>query len=236
MDFINFLNGVSALILVCVAWMFVIISIYYYTKKSSKRHLMLFLFGIALALGWTGITITFLSVAFYGENLPGLESFISYFSYSTVPLGSISIIYMNWDVFGAPKNKKPVIIILLIISIIYYILLFATFQETIIVTEPVPGVILDDWVNPLSVFYYILWVLVGLGAGITGAGFNKFRKATSGDLTKRAKYIIMASLLGGGGVLLDTVILMGPVEIVLWMPRIMMIAAILFFHLGFKPE
>jgi len=237
MDALNFLNGVSALILICVAWMFVCISLYYYFKKDSKMHLFVFLFGIAVAFGWTGITITFLSVAFYGENLPGLESFISYFSYSSIPLGAISVVYMNWDVFGSPKNKKPVMIILFGTTVIYYLALFLTFNQAIIVSVPVPEVILDDWVNPMSIFYYILWGQVGFGALVTGVGFNKFRKATAGDLTSRSKYIMTASILGGGGILLDTVILMGTsVQIILWIPRIMMIATVILIHLGYKPS
>jgi len=237
MDGINFLNGVSALILICVAGILACLSLYYYFKKDSKMHRLVFLFNFAIAFGWTGITITFLSVAFYGENLPGLESFISYFSYSSIPIGAISVVYMNWDVFGSPKNKKPVMIILLGTTVIYYLGLFLTFNQAIIVSDPVPEVILDDWVNPMSIFYYILWGQVGLGALVTGLGFNKFRKVTAGDLTVRAKYIMTASILGGGGILFDTVILMGPIfGGILWLPRIMMIATVILIHLGYKPS
>lgn len=237
MDALNFLNGVSALLIVCVAWALAILSLYYYTKKNSKMHIFVFLFHIAVAFGWTGITITFLSVAFYGENLPSIESIISYFSYSTIPLGAITVVYMNWNVLGSPKNKKPVMILLLITTVLYYITLFLTFNQSIIVSQPVPGEVLDDWVSPLSLFYYLLWGLVGVGASVTGLGFNRFRKATAGDLTSRARFIIFASLFGGGGILLDTVILLGTsFQIILWIPRMMMILTVVLIHLGYKPS
>jgi len=237
MDILNLFNGGAALILVCVAWFFIIIGLYYYFKKDSKIHIFSVLFCTAVAFGWTGISITFLSVAIHGYNLDGVESIISYFSYSTIPLGATTVVAMNWDVFGSPKKKKHIVIIFLISAVIYYIVLFSTFHEAIIVSEPVPGVVLDDWVSPTSFFYYILWAQVTIPAIVTGLGFNKFRRATAGDLTNRAKYIMIASILGGGGILLDTVILMGTIiEGILWVPRIMMIFALIFIHLGYRPS
>jgi len=204
---INWLNGFSAFILVCAAWIMAIITLTYYFKDKNKRHLNELIFLAAIALGWTGITITFLSVVFYNENLPWVRGVISYFSYSTIPIGATAIIIFTWDVFGSPKYKKVMISGFVCISIVYYIILYSTFKISVICPEVPEGEIYDDWINPESIIFYFIWLIIGITAIVTGYGFFKFRKMTAGDLKKRAGFIILASLLVGSGVLSDTVVL-----------------------------
>lgn len=231
-EFIVILNGASALILIIIAFCFAVLWLYYYTKKESKRHLNLFFLAMAVGFGWMGITITFLSVMLFGYNVAGMESIISYFSYSTIPVGAITVIYLTWDVFGSPTNKKHVLIAFAIYSATYYILLYTTFNQAVIISDT--GIILDDWITPFSVFYYILWGQVLFAAIISSLGFNKFRKATTGDMSARSLGVIIASGIVGGGILLDTVILMEGQVLLLFIPRLMMIGGLSLIHWSFR--
>ena len=204
---LTWLNGISALVLICSAWIMAFITLKYYFRDKNKRRINEFIFLAAVALGWTGITITFLSVAIYGYNLPWVRGAISYFSYSTIPFGATAIIIFTWDVFGSPKYKKAIIGVFLGLSIVYYIILFATFSQAIVCPEVPRGEIYDDWINPTSILFYLIWIIISITTIIMGTGFNKFRKMTAGDLKKRAGFMILASFLVGSGVLLDTVVL-----------------------------
>ena len=184
---INWLNGFSAFAIVCCAWIFVFLCIYYYRKHKLKIYFNGILLGLAIAFGWTGITLSFLSVVIYGENLPGLSSIISYFSYSTIPFGALAIILVAWDVAGAPYLKKIVIIGFVAFAITYYVILYSTFEYAIVVSTDIPDdQVLDDWIDPTSIFYYFVWLGVIPTAIITAIGFNKFRKLTAGEVKKRS--------------------------------------------------
>jgi hypothetical protein len=231
---IAFLNGFSALALVCFSVIFASISFYFNRTKGSKVHLNMALLGIAVALGWTGILTTYLSVTIYGYNLPGIENFISYFSYCTIPLGILAVMYVVWDVFGSPTNKKSVLIIFACSCAFYYIILFATFEQAVETSEI--GVIWDDWISPLSLFYYVLWAQVLIVSVITFVGFNKFRKATAGDLSKRSMLLLFACIIVAGSILLDTVIMMEAAVNFLFIPRFGMIFGLFLIYWSFRPS
>ena len=89
---ITWLNGISALAIVIVYWIFAIWCIYQYRKTKSSVFLNVILLTIAVALGWTGITVSFLSVMIYGYNLPWIKNVINYLTYSTIPFGALAII------------------------------------------------------------------------------------------------------------------------------------------------
>ena len=204
---LSWLNGFSAFLLVCSAWIMALIILKWYLKDKRKQYIIFFIFSAAIALGWTGITITFFSVAIYGYNLPWVKPVISYFSYSTVPLGATSIIFFTWDVFGAPKFKKPLLVVYFSLMALYYIFLYTTFQEAVVCPDVPKGVIYDDWLSPTSFVYYLLLIMVSITALMTLIGFYQFSKMTAGDLKKRAAFIILASIIIGSCVLLDTVVL-----------------------------
>ncbi|MFX0186268.1 MAG: hypothetical protein ACFE8A_00880 [Candidatus Hodarchaeota archaeon] len=235
---LTWLNGLSAFLLICSAWIMALLSLKFYFKTRHKRHINLFTFLAAIALGWTGITITFLSVAIYGRNLPWVKGVISYFSYSTIPFGAISIILFTWDVFGSPKSKKIIISGFLVLSIVYYIFLYTTFQQVVVCPDVPKGEIYDDWINQKTIFYYLLWVEVSFVAVITAIGFNRFRKMTAGDLKKRAGFIILAAFIVGPCILLDTVILgsvIRPHEHFLFIVRFLMIVGAFLAYWSMRP-
>ncbi len=238
-EILTWLNGVSALLLICSAWIMAIITLKFYFEQKNKRQINIFIFLVAVALGWTGITITFLSVAIYGYNLPFVRGIISYFSYSTIPIGSCALIFFTWDVFGSPKNKKIIIGGFLGLSIVYYIILYTTFQQTVVCPEVPKGEIYDDWINPTSLIFYFILILISITAVVTGIGFNKFRKMTSGDLKKRGMFMILSSLFVGSGVLLDTVVLgsiIQPHEYFLFIVRFSVIFGAFCAFWGMRPS
>ena len=166
---LSWLNGFSAFLLVCMAWIMAILALKFYFKEKtmfSRYYLFLFMLLAAIALGWTGITITFFSVAIYGYNLPWVKGVISFFSYSTIPVGATAIIIFTWDVFGSPKYKKVIIGGFLGLSVVYYIILYTTFQQAV-VCPPVPkGKIYDDWINPNSIIFFLILTIGTLLGGM----------------------------------------------------------------------
>lgn len=233
---ITWLNGFSALLLICFAWFIFLLSLYYYKKYKTRVWITGMILAVAVALGWTGITITFLSVAINGYNLPGVKSIISYFSYSTVPLGALAIIYSAWDVSGSPKNKKYVLLGYGIYSIVYYIVLYTTFNQAVVCPEVPAGEIYDDWITPFSIFYYVLWGQVFLTSVIAFIGFNKLRESTAGVLKRKSLMVVLSAPIIGGCILLDTVIMMEWAVNFLFIPRVGMILGVSLLILGFKPS
>ena len=236
---LSWLNGFSAFLLVCSAWVMAIITINWYLKEKKKQNLITIIFLASIALGWTGITITFFSVAIYGYNLPWVKGVISYFSYCTVPIGSTAIIFFTWDVFGYPKFKKPIIGIYFSLMALYYIFLFATFQQAVVCPDVSKGEIYDDWLDPASVVYYLLLIMVSIAALMTLIGFYQFSKMTAGDLKQRAGLLILASLIIGSCVLLDTVALgsiITPHVHVLFIVRFAMIFGAFCAFWGMRPS
>jgi hypothetical protein len=148
----------------------------------------------------------------------------SYFSYSTIPIGSLAVVHVSWDVAGAP-----------IYSVFYYIVLYTTFSQAVICPEVAPGEIYDDWVSPTSLFYYSLWGEVALAAIIAAVGWRKFGNVVAGDLRKRGLLLFTTSGIMDISILLDTVTFMEWAHNFLWFPRVAMIIGALFVYMGFKP-
>ena len=216
-----------------------IISFMWYLKDKKKQHLVTVVLLIAIALGWTGITITFFAVVIYGSNPYWVKPVISYFSYCTVPVGSTAIIFFTWDVFGYPKFKKPIIGVYFSLMALYYIFLYATFQQAVACPPVSKGEIYDDWLKTTSVVYYLLLFMVSITAVMTIIGFNKFRKMTAGDVKKRAGIVILASFIIAPGILLDTVILgsiITPHVHLLFIVRFVMIFGTLFTFWAIIPS
>lgn len=235
-ELITFLNGFSALALVCISiFLFILYIVRSIKAKTNIQLAGIFLF-VAIALGWMGISITYLTVVIYGYNLPWVKDIISYFSYSTIPIGALAVVHVSWDVAGAPKNKRKVELIFLIYSIVYYIVLYATFSQAIISPDVPVGEIYDDWVSPTSILYYLLWGEVGLASIIAAIGWQKFESDAAGDLRKRGFFLLMTSGIIGISILLDTVIFMDWAVNFLWIPRAAMIIGVIFVYLGFKPS
>ncbi|MHA1147686.1 MAG: hypothetical protein ACTSR8_05530 [Promethearchaeota archaeon] len=233
---ITFLNGISALILICISFSLAAIYLFQAIKIKTRIQGAGLILSMAVGFGWMGITITYLSVAFYGYNLPWVKSVISFFSYSTIPIGSLAVINVSWNVAGAPKNKWKVELLFIIYSLIYYIVLYTTFQQAVVCPDVPKGEIYDDWISPTSLLYYLLWGEVALASIISAIGWRKFESVAVGTLKKRGLMLFIASVILGTSILLDTVIFMEWAVNILWIPRIAMIFGIILVYFGFKPS
>lgn len=232
---INWFNGFSALLLVISAWIFGIFNLRRYFDRRSESHLWMTVLAFAIAVGWTGITISFLSVAIHGYNLPGVRELISYFSFSTIPIGAFGVVNISWNLLFSPKYKKLGLSAFLIIFSIYYIFLYLYWNQTVVCPDVLLGGIYDDWLSPISVPYWIVWAVVGLSASLWLIGMQNFRKQTSGELRRRGNYLLLCTFFIGGAILLDVVIFMAPQADLLWLPRLLMIPGLYLGYVGLRP-
>ncbi|MFX0102509.1 MAG: hypothetical protein ACFFCS_23280 [Candidatus Hodarchaeota archaeon] len=232
---ITFLNGITALGVVVTGWVFTGISLNHYFRDKIKVFKFFVFLVAAMALGWMGITLSFISVSTIGSNTPWLKQFMSYFSYATIPVGACAIMFVSWDFFGSPRNKKQILAAFMVYSFIYYSVLFVTYKQAVVCPDVPVGELLDDWVTPSSLFYYIIWGQVTFTAVVTLIGFNNVRKATQGVLNRKANYLIITAILFTIPILLDTVVLTGIHENFLYIVRFMAIIGFFPLYAGYKP-
>ncbi|MHA1263764.1 MAG: hypothetical protein ACTSRS_00870 [Candidatus Helarchaeota archaeon] len=232
---INWLNGFSALILVISAWISGIFNLRRYIERKTNSHLYMTILAFAIAIGWTGITLSFLSVAFYGYNYPGLKNIISYFSFSTIPIGSFAVVNISWDLLFSPEKRKYGVSLFIILYAIYYFFLYFTWNATVIIPDVPPGGIFDDWLSSFSIPYWMIWAIVGLSALLWAIGINNFRQKSTGELRKRGYNLLFSTFFVGGAILLDVVIFMAPQAELLWIPRLMMIPGLYLGYIGLRP-
>jgi hypothetical protein len=231
---LNWLNGISAFMVVVGAWLYAILNMRRYLKGKVISTLYMAILSIALAFGWTGITLSFFSVLFFGSTLPEVAAIISYFSYSMIPIGSCAVILISWDLLFTPKYKKVGLAIFGAFYAIYYIFLFLTWSPTVMVSD-VSGQIFDDWLSPTSVSFWMIWVIVGASSVLWAIGFNSFRKKSAGEFRRRAIYLFLATFFIGGGILLDTVAFIGALGEFAWIARLMMIPGVYTGYVGLNP-
>ncbi len=188
---------------------------------------------IAMAFGWTGITISFISNLIFGYT--ALSNIISYFSYSTIPIGSFAVVSVSWNLLFSSKNRKLGLGFFCALYLIYYLFLFMTWNQTVLYSN-VPGLVYDDWLSHLSVSFWMIWIIVGLSAAIWAIGFNRFRTTSPGELQKRALKLLIMSFFIGTGILLDTVVFTGAAFVdFVWISRVIMIPGIYYGYVGLSP-
>jgi hypothetical protein len=230
------LNGGSALAAVVFAFICLIITIVWYIKTKNKTFISGILLTLAVGFGWMGITLSFLSVVLFNENIPYLYMYVRLFSYSTAPVGTIATLNVGWDLFLSSKYKKLVLIAMIIISVFYYIILYMNIDTVTEIPAVAIGEIYDDWLVPLTMPYFMFLGMTGFVSTVLAISFFKFFKKTSGDIRKRAILIVLAAIFLGSAVLMDTVIFIGEIwKDLLFIPRIQVVLGLLFMLLGFKP-
>ena len=230
------LNGGSAIAAVVFAFICSIITIAWYKRTKNKTFLSGGLLALACAFGWMGITISFLSVLLFNENIPYLYMYVRLFSYSTLPVGAIAIMNLGWDLFLSPKHKKVVLISMTIVSVFYYIILYWNIDTVTEMSAVSVGEIYDDWLIPMTIPYFIFLGMTSFTTIVLFIAFLKFFKNTSGDIRKRAIIIVLAAVFLGSAVLMDTVIFVGEIwKDFLFIPRIQVIIGLLCMIVGFKP-
>jgi hypothetical protein len=235
---ITWLNGISAFAIFCSAWIFTIMSIIYYKKTKSHTFLTCLLLGIAVGLGWTGIFSSFLSNLLKGDNIELVLLFPRYLTFGVIPLGALAIIYTTWDIAGSPKNKKTILLGFGLFTLLYYVIYYVGTPITSAV-KIIPGfgtdTLYDDWLDPSYLFYWMLWAEVVIAAIVSGVGFMKFLKVTTGALRKKAMYLLIATFFVGIGILEDLVDFTEFHLFYLWIARFLVVPGMWLIFFGFKP-
>ena len=231
------LNGGSALAAVVFAFITFIITVVWYKRTKNKTFISTFFLALACVCGLMGYTLSFLSVLFFGENILYLDLYVRFFSYSSLPVGAIAIMNVGWDMFvPSKKYKKTLLIIMMIVSIFYYVVLYTTFDSVTEVPAVAVGEIYDDWLVPMTIPWFIFLGMVSFSSGVLGISFFQFFRKTSGDIRKRAIILVLASVLLGTAILMDTVLFVGVIwKDILFIPRIQVIFGLLCMLIGLKP-
>jgi len=242
---LSWLNGISTLLLVLTAWIFTVYCLIYFIKLRVKTYIGGAILFAAIALGWTGITTSFLFTEFIGANPVWIKEVTRFFSYSTIPFGCFGIIYIVWELVGTKKSKTIVYLIYLGLFIAYYSLLYYNLVNNVAFypTEPVgTSEVIDDWIILDSFFFYFVWSSVILTAVITIIGFGKMHSKTTGELKERSSLLLFATPLIAFGILGDTVIF-GTIPIIfipdhlviISLVRFIMIIGIFLIVIAFRP-
>lgn len=242
---ISWLNGISTFLLILTAWIFTFYCIIYFAKTKIKTYFGGAILFTAIGLGWTGISCSFLFTEFIGKNPEWIEPVTRFFSYSTIPFGCFGIIYIVWELVGSKKSKKLIYLFYLAIFIIYYLLLYYNINTNVGFYPENPigtDVVIDDWIDLETHFFYFVWLLVIITSIITLIGFSKMRSKTTGELKERSTLLLLATPLIAFGILADTVIL-GTIPLIpvpyhvniLYLVRFIMIVGIFLIIIAFRP-
>ncbi|MFX1276812.1 MAG: hypothetical protein ACFFBP_01280 [Promethearchaeota archaeon] len=237
---ISWLNGISTLLLICVAFFLVIDSTYYYIKLKNKTYLGgILLFG-SIGVGWLGITLSFLAVEFTGTTPNWIEFLIPFFSYSTLPIGCFAIVYIVWELVASTKTRKNILIIYILLGITYYLIFFLSlyFIEGLVRFHDVYGEVMDDWAAPGTLFYFSIWIFTTITSTFTLIGFGKMRQKTAGELKARSTVLMISSPIFALCILADTVILGSLIHDhynYLFIVRLLMMLSLYMIMIGFRP-
>lgn len=236
---ISWLNGISALLLIFVAFFLVIDSIHYYIKLKNNTYLGgILLFG-SIGIGWLGITLSFLTLEFTGQSPIWVQFLIPFFSYCPFPIGSFAITYIVWELVASKKNKKNILRLYILMGIVYYFIFFFSLYLQINIVQFTIGTggLLDDWASPEQIFYYSIWIFTTITSTLTLVGFGKMRTKTAGELKTRSTLLMISSPIFAFCILSDTVIL-GPLihnyETYLFIVRLMMMLSLFLIMIGFR--
>lgn len=220
------LNGVSALIVICIEIFSWLTFLMLYFKR--KKRLMPFISFMAFLTGifYSGPAISFLSLLLTGQNIDYLT--YAYLSYTVMPINICIAMYIGFDIFK-PELRNKVVIVYAITGIFYYIAWFGFPLSMIVPVDVNPGDLMDIRLTSVIMGLSALYILSVLL--ILGGGFYKLMKKLPIETLERknARNLSIGWILFAIGAFLDTLI--SPELIVI--ARIIMAAGLIFIHLGF---
>ncbi|WP_457558563.1 hypothetical protein [Candidatus Harpocratesius sp.] len=178
-----YLNGITAWIMVIIAFTYYIIFLVKYFQK--KKSLLPYVSLAALCLGtfYLGPGITFLKLIFSGTNLDPTLYFMM--SYTLSPVGTLIIVYLGFSIFQ-PKYKKQASYFYLALLAVYWIFMFIWPENAF---ETVAGEEMLD-INLTGVIriftaFNILTVLLVVSTGFIRLAIKMKKKgAPKGDVTQ----------------------------------------------------
>jgi hypothetical protein len=233
---ISWLNGISALAATCFCFIYAIYFVHLYRKTKNKLYLNGTILGLAIAFGNMGIALSFLSVLIYGYNVSGIKLGVNILSFITIPIGAMAVLSIAWEMLMPPKYKKHMLIAVGIFSIFFYIVFFMTFNRAVICPDVPNGEIYDNWLSSEELPYYLIYIFVLGNTIIFAIGILRFFKAVTGELRKRAIWILIATPIIGTCIALETVVFTSIIYVnLLYIPRFLLIPGLSLTIKGFKP-
>ena len=231
------LNGASALAAVIFAFFTLIITVVWYKRTKNKTFISVMFLALACVFGLMGYSLSFLSILIFGENIMYLDFYVRLCSYSTLPVGSVAIMNVGWDMFiPSKKYKNAMLIAMVCIFIFYYIVLYWDIYAVTGVSNTSGSELIDDWLIPMTIPYFIFLGGTAFTSGMLGIAFFNFFRKTSGDIRKRAIILVLASVLLGTAIMMDTALFVGVIwKDILFYPRLQVIPGLLFVLIGLKP-
>jgi len=228
----SYINGISAWLIVIIGYMFWIIFMLKYFKQ--KKPLLPYVSLLALCLGtfYLAPGITFIKVAFGGENLNETVYFLM--SYILNPVGTLIVVYLGFSIFQ-PKYKKYASYFYMVLLVVYWILMFGWPQDAY---EIVPGEeILDE--NLTGVIRYlttfnILTILVLITSGFLRLAFKMKKKGGTNAEVHKLFLIGIGWLLFSIASITDAIAPASLIYIVL-VGRIIMATSCFMIFEGFMP-
>ena len=118
----NFLDGITATLIVIFGIVFAIIVLYKAKKMEARLLFYGALMGLFASLLWLGPCLDFLLVIFFEQNLTPVQLY-GILSYMWVAPATITGLYIGAQLM-IPEKKKVVVIIYSILSIIFELFLF----------------------------------------------------------------------------------------------------------------
>ncbi|HMF33854.1 MAG TPA: hypothetical protein VKK79_20680 [Candidatus Lokiarchaeia archaeon] len=229
---LTWLNGLSDVVVVGSAFVFACYYLFEYRKKQKKYYPVVAVLMFCIAIGWTGILISF--VAALEGNPNQFVNVTPYFSYATFPVGFFMCAYLAFDVFYDPKLKRSLYLGLAIFSICYYIFTFGFFDLAIQKPPVQVGNLFDDSLSPFWFPYYIVAGVDAINFYLLGTSFYKLRNKISGTERKRTTLLFYAMIFLTAAIVLD-ILVWYPEDInLVFIARICMILGNFCFFWGFK--
>ncbi len=226
---LSYLNGISAIVAVSMAYLFGTLFIIKYLRQRKKLMPYTAIIGFSLGSFHMGTIVSFISLLVTGLNIDFVLG--GYLGMSSVPIGIIDTMYLGFTIFK-PELKTKVLILFIMTAIVYYIAIIFIPSDVFSGTIPpqiIPGENeLVDFAVRGIVLYLIIFYIASVIL-IVVVGFYKLSKRITGEEQKKARWISIAFILYAISAILDVT---APVVIIV-IPRAIMILSYYYLYKGF---
>jgi hypothetical protein len=223
---ITYLNGISATIVLLLAYAYAIRFLFLYRKQRKRLMPVVALLAIGMGTFFLGPTTAFFHLMLTESNIDKI--LYGYLSYLTTPISLTLAMYLGFDIFK-PNWRDRVLAVYSLTAIVWWIAIIG-WPDFMIATPVIPGELIDislESVIYILVILYILSCLVILGGSFFRLSFKIADKAP-----KRK-----ALLLGFGWVLFAIAGILDALmeSTVIVFARVIMIASYICIFQGFSP-
>lgn len=189
LSILGWLNGISSLGVVSFGLIFGIYFIIISRKTEAKLLFFLGLYGISIAMVWSGVTIDFLNIILTGQNLgsPIIDRII----WSLTPFWGVMAISIAVKLL-IPNKKWYIWSVLLVFSTLYILILNFDLDGQLIVEYPAlpGGDVILAYLTPFSFCFFLALILLGATIIFNSLGYSL--KTIKSEEKVRRRYLILA--------------------------------------------